>query len=312
MLHRGEASKAVSKMISGAPLLNFHHDPFVLLLLSNVSQSHFCSRPEAQDKHLSGMPTADYARWRLEGRALEHGFARAPGSAIRMVSDAGRWEVVHDQGIRTRMNAVARQVRAGMEAAGVRILGADCPCVVSATGEKPTRSVDLRVKVGDLYGVVEVKWSRSDLDAACRSAGKSVSWMKKAVAAPGHFLMGGRKYPIQGQLVGTLGGDIWVAVGVAVCEDWGHREESQGRGHDLILRGNKKEAAISQRRFEEEEIRGQGEAEREAVAKIREGQSPEVESHGRLLGIGEGEGGPKASSSQTMNVVMPSGSLGYF
>ena len=205
MLHRGEASKAVSKMISGAPLLNFHHDPFVLLLLSNVSQSHFCSRPEAQDKHLSGMPTADYARWRLEGRALEHGFARAPGSAIRMVSDAGRWEVVHDQGIRTRMNAVARQVRAGMEAAGVRILGADCPCVVSATGEKPTRSVDLRVKVGDLYGVVEVKWSRSDLDAACRSAGKSVSWMKKAVAAPGHFLMGGRKYPIQGQLVGTLG-----------------------------------------------------------------------------------------------------------
>ena len=61
------------------------------------------------------------------------------------------------------------------------------------------------MKAGDRYGVVEVKWSRHDLDAACRSAEKSLPWMTKAALAPGSFVMNGRKYPMRLQMVGTLG-----------------------------------------------------------------------------------------------------------
>lgn len=149
--------------------------------------------------------TAQYARWRLEGRALEHGFARTPGSAIRMKSEEGRWEVIYDKSIRCRMNDLADKVRCGMGAAGIQILGADCPCLMSAASTGLMRSVDLRVKVGALHGILEIKFSRSSLDAACKSAESSLPWMFRAARAPGYFLMNGRKYPMRLQLVGTLG-----------------------------------------------------------------------------------------------------------
>jgi hypothetical protein len=99
--------------------------------------------------------------------------------------------------------AMAR--RLGMAKQGVRILGADCPCIVSGDGDEPTHSVDLRVKVGQVYGIVECKYSRYDLVSACLAAQGSLSWMKKAASNPGFFVLGGRKCRMNVQAVGTLG-----------------------------------------------------------------------------------------------------------
>ena len=165
----------------------------------------FTTAVSAQAFFSKSCMTFRYERWRLEGRALEHGFARTPGSLIRMKNSEGIWESVHDKAIRLRMDAIARQVRSGMEAAGISILGADCPCIVSASGDTPNRSVELRVRAGHRYGAVEIKWSRYDLDAACKSAEQSLPWMTKAALAPGSFVMSGRKYPMRLQTVGTLG-----------------------------------------------------------------------------------------------------------
>ena len=145
--------------------------------------------------------TAAFPRWRLEGRALEHGFAGTPGSGIRMKTAAGVWKVVHSQAIREQMNEVAKQVRSGMGSKGVRILGADCPCFL--VGDRPTRSVDLRIKVGDVYGAVELKFSRFNVDTAMRNA--KFDWLLSAARLPGFFFMGGRRYKMNLQAVGCLG-----------------------------------------------------------------------------------------------------------
>lgn len=145
--------------------------------------------------------TAAFHRWQLEGRALEHGFAGTSGSGIRMKTSSRIWKVVQSQPIREEMNNTAQRVRAEMASEGVRILGADCPCILE--GDRPQRSVDLRIKVDDLYGAVELKFSRRNLDTACRNANSA--WLLKAAKLPGSFLMGGRKYKMNLQVVGALG-----------------------------------------------------------------------------------------------------------
>jgi hypothetical protein len=99
--------------------------------------------------------------------------------------------------------AMAR--RLGMAKQDVRILGADCPCVVSGDGDEPNHSAYLRVKAGQVYGIVECKHSRYDLDSACLAAQGSLSWMKKAASNPGFFVLGDRKCRMNVQAVGTLG-----------------------------------------------------------------------------------------------------------
>ena len=109
---------------------------------------------------------------------------------------------------KTLLLVVADQTMArilGMAKQDVRILGADCPCIASGDGDEPTHSVDLRMKASKVYGTVECKYSRHDLDSACLAAQGSLSWMKKAASNPGFFVLGGRKYRINVQAIGTLG-----------------------------------------------------------------------------------------------------------
>ena len=93
----------------------------------------------------------------------------------------------------------------GLSGQGVEVLGADCPCLLSGEEETPSHSVDLRVRIGKVYGIVELKWSRHDLESACQAAKQSLSWMRSAATNPGFFLLGGRRYKMKINAVGTLG-----------------------------------------------------------------------------------------------------------
>lgn len=149
---------------------------------------------------------SSYPRWRLEGRALEHGFARTPLPFIRMRDPGSKtWERVCDTKIRRAMDSIANSVRSGMAAHGIEVLGADCPCLLSEEQPSPKHSVDLRIRVGDVYAIVELKWSRYDLESACQSAKQSLPWMISAATKPGFFLLGGRRYKMKINAVGTVG-----------------------------------------------------------------------------------------------------------
>ena len=169
-----------------------------LYFLANGHAPINCSHVGSSLAHRALKMTAAFHRWQLEGRALEHAFAGASGSGIRMKTSSGVWKVVHSQPIREEMNDIARRVRSGMASEGVRILGADCPCFLK--DNRPTRSVDLRIKLAGICGAVELKFSRRSLDTACRNANSS--WLLEAAKLPGSFLMGGRKYKMNLQVVG--------------------------------------------------------------------------------------------------------------
>ena len=84
-----------------------------------------------------------YSRPRLEGRALEHGFAGDRHRHIRMKDKSGVFVPVTDANakeIRRAMDARSAQVREELASKGVSILSADCPVVIDGK----EKSVDLR------------------------------------------------------------------------------------------------------------------------------------------------------------------------
>ena len=154
----------------------------------------------------------------LEGRALEHAFARlAHGRAcptpeaciIRMKDPEGRWSSLSDtedhrvSQIARRMHDRAKDVRDQLLVRGYRIVGADSPLRLS--GEVKPRSVDLRMTNGDDDVVLaELKWTRKSKRTALGSARSSYPWLRRAAFGSGRWLWGARE-PSAGDFVAGLG-----------------------------------------------------------------------------------------------------------
>ena len=163
---------------------------------------------------------ASFSRERLEGRALEHALAGDARQSVRMYDDRqDKWVAVSTDSAKAALRLMRARVATllpELRAAGLSVLGADCPVTVDGT----RHSVDLRVRVMDKRAdcLMEVKWSRKSLDVALGDAKKSWSWQRRACQGGRWLARGSLKpgKPIQAAAVGA------VAVGPAAWkEPWG-------------------------------------------------------------------------------------------
>ena len=123
-----------------------------------------------------------YSTPQLEGRALEHALAGNAGFKIRMKNPTTLvFEAIGGdlaKNIRIMMRDRVAALRTSMKEQGLFIQDADCP--VDLGDEE--RSVDVRLWSSSHYSdaLVEVKWTRRNLEKALRLGKKSITMLKKA------------------------------------------------------------------------------------------------------------------------------------
>ena len=134
-----------------------------------------------------------YSKSRLEGRALEHALSQDRGYCIRMAGESGKFDNVRGpeaKEIRVFMAERVETLLSQLAAHGLHRTGGESP-VVLPSGEK--KSVDLRCWFSPKAAncLLELKWTRQNLQTALAAAKSSLPWLK--VAAKGGVWARGRK-----------------------------------------------------------------------------------------------------------------------
>jgi len=120
---------------------------------------------------------------RLEGRALEHAFAKQSGMCIRMKDpSSGQFISVNTaqtKDIRSYMRKRVTELLGEMASQGLNWYAGEAPVTLEG-GE--TKSVDLRCWLTSrkTYALLELKWSRQGLPRALVYGRRSLGWLRSA------------------------------------------------------------------------------------------------------------------------------------
>ena len=167
-----------------------------------------------------------FSQSQLEGRALEHEFAKQTGYGIHMCSFEGAWTWVRGgqaREIRKHMRSKVTELQPELEMQGLFVQAADCRVRV----DDENHSLDLRVYIPEKQtdALFEMKWTRQSLDVSLAQARQSYKWMRKACQRGRWVLRTGKvDKPIQASAVGAIavGPKGWKAEAKCWQGSWSH------------------------------------------------------------------------------------------